>query len=163
MIGGTMFLLAESVTLDLGTILTIGGIVFGAGGVIAGLKIKAVMAENKTKDVGKQSEKANEKLERVDERIFTEIKDLGKTMQRRFNEQDQRQVDAEKSMVGKLDNFQSKVFHRLDDVQGQLSEQDKRLTVAETEARHTRETVDKHGKKITMYGKAAFKMPERDS
>jgi hypothetical protein len=152
-----MFLLAESITLDFGTIMTVGGVIFGAGGVIAGLKIKAALAENKTKDVDTKVDKGQEKLERVDERIFSEIKDLGKTMQRRFNEQDQRQVDAEKSMIGKLDVFQSKVFTRLDDMQGQLSEQDKRITVSETEAKHTREKVEKHGQKITMYGKTAFR------
>ena len=150
-----MVLLAESVTLDYGTIFTIGGIVFAAGGVIAALKIKALMAESTTKNVGEKADKGQQKLEQVDERIFSEIKDLGKTMQRRFNEQDKRQVDAEKSMIGKLDNFQSKVFRRLDDVQGQLSEQDKRITVAETEAKHTREKVTKHAEKITMYGKTS--------
>lgn len=151
-----MFLLAESITLDYGTIFTVGGIVFGAGSVIAGLKIKAAMADNKTKNVDEKVDKGQEKLEKVDERIFTEIKELGKTMQRRFNAQDEKAASSEKSMVGKLENFQSKVFNRLDDIQGQVSEQDKRLTVAETEARHTRETVDKHGKKITMYGKSPF-------
>jgi len=66
-------------------------------------------------------------------------------------------------MIGKLENFQSKVFTRLDGVQEKLSDQDKRITVAETEAKHTREKVTKHAQKITMYGKEAFKMPERDS
>lgn len=153
-------LLAESVTLDWGTILTIGGVVFGAGGVLAGLKIKQALAKTKVEDVTAQSKEDKEKLEKVDERIFSEIKDLGKTMQRRFNSQDQRQVDAEKSMVGKIDGFQSKVFRRLDDVQKDLSEQDKRITVAETEAKHTKEKVEKHANKITMFGKTAFKRDE---
>jgi len=156
-------LLAENVTLDLGTIFTIGGIVFGAGGVLAGLKLKAVLAENKTKNVDEKVDKGQEKLERVDERIFSEIKDLGKTMTRRFNEQDQRQGNAEKSMVGRLENFQSKVFRRLDDVQAQVSDQDKRITVGEAEARHTKEKVDKHAQKITMYGKQAFTKPPDNS
>jgi len=149
-----VLLLAESVSLDIGTLLTIGGVVFGAGGVVAALKIRQALARSKVEDVSDRSEKAKEKLEQVDERIFQEIKELGKTMQRRFNVQDDRQQQAEKSMVGKLEQFQSKVFHRLDDVQGQLSEQDKRLTVAEAEAQHTKEKVERHARKITMFGKA---------
>jgi predicted RNase H-like nuclease (RuvC/YqgF family) len=153
-------LLAESVTLDLGTILTIGGVIFGAGGILAGLKIKAALAETKTKDVGQESKESKEKLERVDEKIFDEIKNLNKTVQRRFNDQDKNLASAEKSMIGKIEGFQSKVFRRLDDVQGQLSEQDKRLSISETEAKHTREKVEKHANKITMFGRAPIKRDE---
>jgi predicted RNase H-like nuclease (RuvC/YqgF family) len=152
-----LLLLAESVNLDMGTILTVGGIVFGAGGVLAGLKIRSALAEAKTKDVGEQSKENKAKLERVDEKIFDEIKNLNKTVQRRFNEQDKNLADAEKSMSGKIEGFQSKVFRRLDDVQGQLSEQDKRLSLAESEAGHMREKIEKHGRKITMFGRAPIK------
>lgn len=153
-------MLAEAVTVDMGTLLTIGGIVFGAGGVIAGLKIKQALAKDKAEAVGKQSEKAQEKLERVDDKIFDEIKNLGKTMQRQFREQNDKQAEAEKSMVGKLDNFQSKVFHRLDDMQGQISEQDKRLSLAESEAGHIKEKVERHAKKITLFGRSPLKPDE---
>jgi hypothetical protein len=153
-------LLAESVTLDLGTILAVGGVIFGAGGVIAILKFKQSAAEDKTKDVGQASKENKEKLERVDEKIFDEIKNLNKTVQRRFNEQDKNLADAEKSMIGKIDSFHSKVFHRLDEVQKDLSDQDKRLALAESDAGHMREKVEKHANKITMFGKAPFKRDE---
>lgn len=150
-------LLATEIMLDLGTVLSVVGPVVAIGGTIAVMKWRQNALEEAQKEDKTTAKGDKEKLERVDERIFSEIKDLGKTMQRRFNDQDKRQADAEKSMVGKLDVFQSKVFHRLDDVQSQLSEQDKRLTVAETEAKHTKEKVEKHANKITMFGKAAFK------
>jgi hypothetical protein len=153
-------MLAEGITLDLGTILAVGGVIFGAGGAIAILKFKQAVAEDKTKDVGQASKENKEKLERVDEKIFDEIKNLNKTVQRRFNEQDKNLADAEKSMVGKIEGFQSKVFRRLDDVQKDLSAQDKRLALAESEAKHTREKVEKHANKITMFGKAPLKRDE---
>lgn len=153
-------MIAESLSIDLGTLLTIAGVIFGAGGVLATLKIRAALAEAKTKDVGEQSEKAQAKLERVDEKIFQEIKELGKTMQRRFNDQDQRQQQAEKSMVGKIEQFQSKVFRRFDAVQDKLSDHEKRLTVTENEAEHTKEKVERHARKITLFGKTPLKPPE---
>ena len=63
-------------------------------------------------------------------------------------------------MIGKIDQFQSKVFRRLDDVHDQLAEHDKRLTVAEKEREHTKEKVDKHAQKITLMGKSAFSLPK---
>jgi hypothetical protein len=153
-------LLAAEITLDLGIILAIAGPFAAIGGTIAVMKWRQNALEDKQKEASTSSKEGNEKLEKVDERIFQDIKDLGKTMQRRFDQQDKRQAGAEKSMIGKIDGFQSKMFRRLDDVQKDVSAQDKRLSVHETEARHTREKVEKHAKKITMYGKAPLKRDE---
>ena len=156
----SFLLLAAEVTLDIGTILAVGGPVVAIAGTIYVMKWRQNALEEKQKEASTSSKEGNEKLEKVDARIFEDIKDLGKTMQRRFDQQDKRQAGAEKSMVGKIDGFQSKVFHRLDDVQRELSDQDKRLSVQETEAKHTREKVEKHANKITMFGKAPFKREE---
>lgn len=150
-------LLGADITVDLGTLLAVGGPVVAVAGTVAVMKWRQNSLEEKQKEDRSSSKEDKEKLERVDERIFDEIKDLGKTMQRRFNDQDKRQVEAEKSMAGKIEGFQSKVFHRFDDVQGQLSEHERRLSVAESEAGHMREKIEKHGQKITMFGKTPFK------
>ena len=160
-----MFLLAESVSIDLSlikTIISIVGPLLGIAGTLAVMKWRQGQQEKQLVSNKKSAEKKTDKLEQVDERIFSKIDDLGKTMQRRFNAQDAKAASAEKSMIGKLENFQSKVFNRLDDVQAKLSDQDKRLTVAETEARHTRETVEKHGKKITVMRKSPFHQGKED-
>lgn len=150
-------LLGADITVDLGTILAVGGPVVAAAGTVAVMKWRQNMLEEKQKEAKTSSKEDKEKLERVDERIFEEIKNINKTMQRRFNEQDKNHADAEKSMVGKIEGFQSKVFRRFDDVQEKLSEHERRLSVAETEAKHTKEKVDKHAQKITMFGKTPFK------
>ena len=155
-----MVLLAEALTIETGTLITIGTFVFGAGSVVAGLKIKQALAKDKVETVKESSEKATEKLEKGDDKIFDEIKNLGKTMQRQHREQNEKHAQSEKSMIGKIDQFQSKVFRRLDDVHDQLAEHDKRLTVAEKEREHTKEKVDKHAQKITLMGKSAFSLPK---
>ena len=152
-------MLAESITIDLGTLISILGPVVAVGVTIGVMKWRQGHLEKQQEKSDANSERNQEKLEKVDERIFDEIKNLNKTMQRRFNTQDEKAASAEKSMIGKIDSFQSKVFNRFDDVQTQIADHEKRLTVAETEAKHTQEKVDRHAKKITMIG---TQFPKRD-
>lgn len=153
-------LLAESISIDLGTLLSILGPVVAIAGTVAVMKWRQGQLEEQQKESKVSSKEDKEKLERVDEKIFDEIRNLGKTMQRQFREQNDKQAEAEKSMIGKIDNFQSKVFHRLDDVQTQLADHDKRLSLAEADAQHTKEKVEKHAQKITLFGKKPFVPPD---
>lgn len=153
-----MLLLAETVSLDMGTILTIGGIVFGAGGVVAGLKIKQALSASKTDDLKTETKENKQKREDADKEILSKLESLGTSMDDKFKEQKKDVAAAEKSMVGRIDQFHSKVFKRLDGLQSQVTEADKRLSVQETEHKHTKEKVERHGRKITMFGQAPRKI-----
>jgi uncharacterized phage infection (PIP) family protein YhgE len=145
-------LLAQTIALDIGTLFTIGGIVFGAGGVIGGLKLKQVLAANKTEHLKEVADKSEEARVSADKEILGKIEDLTKTMTNQFRKQNDKQAEAEKSMVGKIDNFKNVVVNRLDDMQQGQAELDKRITLAEAEHKHIKEKVDKHAKKITLMG-----------
>lgn len=145
-------LLAQTIALDIGTLLTIGGIVFGAGGVIAGLKLKQALAANKTDHLKEATHKNEEARVSADKEILGRIEDLTKTMTNQFRNQNDKHAEAEKSMIGKIDGFKNVIVGRIDNMQHGHAELDKRITLAEAEHKHIKEKVDKHAKKITLMG-----------
>jgi hypothetical protein len=138
-------LLAEALTIDPKVLLTLGSIVFGAGGFYAVMKLKQSFAEKSLDSVKKSTTEA-------DKQILSDIKDLTKTMTSQFKDQNVKQAESEKSMIGKIDDFKTVIVTRIDEVSKGQATLDKRVTVAEAEHRHVKEKVDKHGKKITMMG-----------
>ena len=138
-------LLAEALTIDPKVLITLGSIVFGAGGFYAVMKLKQAFTDKNLDSVKKSTTEA-------DKQILSEIKDLTKTMTSQFKDQNAKQAQSEKSMIGKIEDFKTIIVRRIDDVSKGQGELDKRVTVAGTEHRHIAEKVDKHGKKITMMG-----------
>jgi predicted transcriptional regulator len=140
-----MLLIAEALTIDPKILLTLGSIVFGAGGFYAVMKVKQAFTDKSLDSVKKSTAE-------TDKQILSKIEDLTKTMTHQFKEQNTKQAQSEKSMIGKIEDFKTIVVGRIDDVQKGQAQLDKRITLAESEHRHIKEKVDKHGKKITMMG-----------
>lgn len=119
---------------------------------MAGLKVKQALASNKTEHLKEAADKNEEARVTADKEILGRIEDLTKTMTNQFRNQNDKQAESEKSMIGKIDSFKNVIIGRLDDVQHGQAELDKRITLAEVEHKHIKEKVDKHAKKITLMG-----------
>jgi len=145
-------LLAEGdLTLSYKTVLAVGGVVATVASTLAVLKLKAKWSEDKHKSAKNDSKETTAELKAKDDKIEAAIKGLGDKMDTTGDVLKSKIVDLERRQGQELDAFESKVMSRFDKVDGQLSDHEKRIAVAENDRTHMKAEHKRVASKVTRF------------